>query len=766
MKGFVVYPTYRIEDNKALVYLFGRLENGESFLTINEFKPYFFIKKKDVAKVKKLKLDIDFAIEDSKFKNFKEQAVSKVILNLPKDVPRLRKAFEDEKIKCYEADIRFTTRFLIDNNIKGSLDIQGEHKKGNYVNRIYENPKVKSAEFEPKLKILSIDIETDMKGKEIYSISLYSKDYKKVLIVSNKNLKNAESLKDEKSLLERFKELIIKLDPDIITGWNVIDFDFAKIKERFDANKIDFILGRTEWRSSVRIQSDFFRDSSADIAGRMVLDAIHLLRSSFISLADYRLDTAAQEFLNERKLIDEDNKGEEIERLFKEDPQKLVDYNLKDAELVFKILEKKNIIELTVERSLLTGMELDRVKASIASLDSLYIRETIKKGYVNPSASFEDREERIKGGFVRDSIPGIYDFIIVLDFKSLYPSIIRTFNIDPIAMSPKGEIKAPNNARFKAKDAILPMIIQNLWGQRDKAKKRKDDAASFAIKIHMNSIFGVMANPICRFYSLELANAITHFGQKIVKDTASEIEKLGYGVIYGDTDSVFIETKAKNLEGAKKIGAKIEKYINDYYENLVKKEYKRKSYLNLEFDKCFIRFLMPRIRGSEIGAKKRYAGLLIENGKEKIDFTGLEFVRRDWTALAKKFQLGMFDRIFHKKEVAAFIKRFVDDLKQGKYDDLLVYRKAIRKSLAEYIKTTPPHVKAARKLEKLTSNIIKYVMTENGPEPIQNITSKLDYEHYIEKQIKPLADSVLVFFNQKFDDIIKGSKQTKLFGFG
>ena len=171
MKGFVVYPTYRIEDNKALVYLFGRLENGESFLTINEFKPYFFIKKKDVAKVKKLKLDIDFAIEDSKFKNFKEQAVSKVILNLPKDVPRLRKAFEDEKIKCYEADIRFTTRFLIDNNIKGSLDIQGEHKKGNYVNRIYENPKVKSAEFEPKLKILSIDIETDMKGKEIYSFS-------------------------------------------------------------------------------------------------------------------------------------------------------------------------------------------------------------------------------------------------------------------------------------------------------------------------------------------------------------------------------------------------------------------------------------------------------------------------------------------------------------------------------------------------------------------------------------------------------------------
>ncbi len=766
MKGFMVYPTYRIEDNKALVYLFGRLENGESFLTINEFKPYFYIKKEDAKKLKKIDIDVNYAVEDSKFKNFSEQRVSKVILNIPKDVPRLRKAFEDEDIECYEADIRFVYRFLIDNNIKGSMDIQGKYKKGKLVNRIYENPKLKPAYFEPKLKTLSIDIECNKDASQIYSIALYSDNYKKSLIICDKPLKKAECFKDEKNLLKRFKELTIKEDPDIITGWNVIDFDLAKIKERFEANKIDFVLGRTEWKSSVRIMSDFFRDSRADIAGRMVLDAIHLLRSSFISLEDYRLDTAANEFLDESKILDEENKMEQIENMFNGNAQKLVDYNLKDAELVLKILEKKKIIELTVERSLLTGMQLDRVKASIASLDSLYIRETMKKGYVVPSASFGKRGERIKGGYVRDSIPGIYDFIIVLDFKSLYPSIIRTFNIDPMAMNKKGEIKAPNGARFKRNNAILPMIIQKLWEQRDKAKKRNDDAASFAIKIHMNSIFGVMANPTCRFYSLELANAITHFGQKIVKDTAKEIEKMDYKVIYSDTDSVFVETKADNLDEAKNIGQKIEKHIDNYYENLVKEKYKVKSFLNLEFDKCFIRFLMPRIRGSEKGAKKRYAGLLMKDGKEKIDFTGLEFVRRDWTALAKKFQLDILDRIFHKKEVSSYIKKFVEDLKKGKYDDLLVYRKAIRKDLAAYVKTTPPHVKAARKLDKLTSNIIKYVMTVNGPEPIQNIASKIDYEHYIEKQIKPLADSVLVFFNQKFDDILKGSKQTKLFGYG
>jgi len=766
MKGFIVYPTYRLVDNKALVYLFGRLENGDSFLTINEFKPYFFIKKEDVEKLKKLKTDVKYAVEESDFRNFKEEKVSKVILNIPRDVPSLRKELEEKKVECYEADIRFVYRFLIDHNIKGTMDIEGNYKKGTHVNRIFQEPKLKPAEYEPKLKVLSVDIETDMNAQEIYCISMVYDHHKKALLVSETEVDNAETFETEKEMLEKFKEVIIGIDPDIITGWNLIDFDLLKIKERFDKYKIEFSIGRAEWPASLRIQSEFFRDSSAEIPGRMALDGIHLLKTSFVRLEDYKLGTAAKVFLNEKKLIDEENKGEEIEIMYKKHPEKLVEYNIKDAQLVLDVLNKNKIIELTIERSLLTGMQLDRVKASIASLDSLYLRETRKRKYVCPSANFNESDEQIKGGFVRDSTPGIYDFIDVFDFKSLYPSIIRTFNIDPLSMDPKGEIKAPNGARFKNTNGILPDLIQHLWEQRDKAKKRKDEIASFAIKIHMNSIFGVTANPTCRFYSLEMANAITHFGQFIVKNTATEIEKLGYKVIYGDTDSVFVETKADNIDEAKKTADKIQKYINDFYEEWTKKNYKRKSFLYLEFDKCFVRFLMPRIRGSEVGAKKRYAGLVIEDGKEKIEFTGLEFVRRDWTDLSKKFQMEMFDRIFHKKEVAEYIKTFVNDLKKGKYDDLLIYRRSIRKSLAEYTKTTPPHVKAARKLGKITSNIISYVMTVNGPEPIQNNKSKIDYEHYIDKQIKPLADSVLVFYNIKFDDILKGNRQTSLFKYG
>ena len=121
--------------------------------------------------------------------------------------------------------------------------------------------------------------------------------------------------------------------------------------------------------------------------------------------------------------------------------------------------------------------------------------------------------------------------------------------------------------------------------------------------------------------------------------------------------------------------------------------------------------------------------------------------------------------IFPNSKIYLFGSR-VDDLKKGKFDNLLIYKKAIRKSLKEYVKTTPPHVKAARKLDKITSNIISYIMTVEGPEPIEKIEHEIDYNHYIEKQVKPIADSVLVFFDTCFDDIIRGSSQTSLFKFG
>ena len=122
----------------------------------------------------------------------------------------------------------------------------------------------------------------------------------------------------------------------------------------------------------------------------------------------------------------------------------------------------------------------------------------------------------------------------------------------------------------------------------------------------------------------------------------------------------------------------------------------------------------------------------------------------------------MLDRIFHKKEVSDFIKKFVEDLKTGKYDDLLVYKKSLRKGIGGY-QVESQHLKAAKKLKTITSNLIEYVITTDGPEPIQNQKHKIDYGHYIDKQIKPIADSVLCFYNTSFDELL--SNQYSLFDF-
>jgi DNA polymerase-2 len=693
----------------------------------------------------------------------------KIILDLPRKVPELRKKLEDEKIECFEADIRFAQRFLMDYDIKSTLDIKGDYKKGELVDRIYEEPELKTCDYNPDLKLLSIDIETNRFAKELYSISIFTKGFAKTIIISDKKLKNSVSVKNEKELLEVFKKKLLELDPDIITGWNVIDFDIHILEQKFKQHNIPFELGRIDWPCKVRLEESFFRSSKVNMPGRMVLDGIQLLKISFVKLKNYKLDTAAEEFLGEKKLIGEKNKGAEIEKAFKKNPQKLADYNLKDSEFVSKILEKTGVLSLTVNRSMLTGIPLDRVEGSISSFDSLYLRDLRKKGFVAPSAKFGERKERIQGGYVMNPKPGIYDYVIVCDFKSLYPSIIRTFNIDPFTYVPsckgKNLIKAPNGACFRKEHGILSDMIQRLWKARDAIKKKKDATGSYAIKVVMNSMFGVMANPVFRFHSIEMANAITHFGHFFIKLTAKKIEKQGYEVIYGDTDSIFINLDVENKKEADKIGLKIQKDINDFFNQYNFEKYGCENFLELEFEKVYKRFLMPKARGSEKGSKKRYAGLLFKNGKEMMDFVGLEFVRRDWTELAKKFQYELLKKIFEKKEVNSYVKKFVNDLKKGKHDELLIYRKAIRKKLDEYVKTTPPHVKAARMLKELKSNIIEYVVTVNGPEPLELQKSRIDYEHYIEKQIKPLADSILGFFDTNFDDIIKNISQKTLFGY-
>lgn len=777
MKGFIVYANYRNDNEKTYVHLAGRLENGQSFMTINEVTPYFFIQKKEAKKISPYLSK--YTVEETKSTTLAKEPVIKILHASATELNKLIEVLHGKKVETYEADIKPHTRFLIDNNLKGTIEIKGEHEPAERVDRVYHNSSITPVTYTPTLKILAIDIESDKNLDTLFCVGLHTTNYKKAFVVTKVPLTNAISCATEAECLEKVKKEIVKLDPDIITGWNIADFDFPYLKKRYEKNEVSFNIGRDLSETRMRISTDFFRDSVITVAGRQVIDGLNLIQDPFIQEApsiknvefeSWKLEDVSQALLGEGKTIKGKGRHEEIERLFTSNDQKElqrgVDYNLQDCKLAYDLLAKTKTIDLAIERSQLTGVTLDRLTGSIVAFDSLYIREARSRGLVSPTTRFTRKEERIKGGYVMDAKAGLHHNVLVLDFKSLYPSLIKTFNIDPASFLEKKEkdaIEAPNGAYFRNDEGILPSIIHKLHEAREKAKAEKRELASYAIKIIMNSFFGVLASPNCRYFSLAIANAITHFGQHIIKLTAEKVREKGYEVIYSDTDAVFIKTNTEDTQKAEKIGFELQTFINEFYQEYTQKNYKRKSALEIEFKKHYSSFMLPPIRDTEKGSKKRYAGLVTKKGKEELEIVGLEAIRGDWTEAAKEFQQELLLKIFKKEEFVAFIKNYVKKIKEGKMDAKLIYRKSLRKALDEYTKTTPPHVKAARKLDKLDSSTIEYYITTEGPEPIQKHIHPLDYDHYIQKQIAPIANTLLFFFNQKFEDILSASSQKKLF---
>jgi DNA polymerase-2 len=747
MNGLVIHPTYRTGSGKSFVHLYGRLKNGESFLTINEFRPYFYIKKSDLNAARSIQ-SVEF--KETDMKTFSHAPVVKIMTQYPRDVGELRRRFQEKDITCYEADIRFAYRFLIDQNIRGFLTIEGEYKKGDRVDRVYETPCLQPVDpVEIPLKTVSLDIEVNEATGEIVCATLYNGEYYTLLL--NQKDDRAVTCTSEMELLSKVKEHLLRLDPDIITCWNVVVFDLKYIEERFKKHKLIFDLGRSDAQTRFRTESSFIRASRVKIDGRMVLDAMHLLRDFFIKLDDYKLGTAGKAIVGEGKIeIDND-----IKTVWEENPSLLVEYNQKDARLVLDIIEKKKLLELSTRMTGITGLQLDRVKAAIASLDSLYLKESQKRKVVCPSVSGRSRK-RVTGGLVQEPKYGIYDYVLLFDFKSLYPSIMATFNIDPLTYTEDTtRIQAPNGAFFREEPGILPEIILKLLEKRKNADIYEEQ---YAIKIIMNSLFGVLGNPMCRFYNVKIANAITSFGRYFLEETTEKVEAMGYDVIYGDTDSLFVVARLASQDEAHKTGDEIERTINRFYDAYVIEHYNRKNHLQLEFERVYEKFLLPKQRHLKKGAKKRYAGF--HDGE--IDIVGLEYVRRDWTDLAKEFQYHILEKIFSGENIDEYIRETVKSLKTGNLDHLLVYKKGVRKDLSKYTKTTPPHVKAARKVNDFSERVISYVMTKRGPEPVDNAPKRIDYEHYIEKQLKPIANSILHFYGKSFTDVVTGKKQMSL----
>jgi DNA polymerase-2 len=756
---FVLTSEWLDSGGKNILRFFGKSEEL-GVVEINFTNNPVFFAEKDAQTSS---LTVPFSQKEVELKNFNGKPVNAFYFNTQSNLNTAVEELDNIGIRTFESDVNPCRRFLMERFINAQVRVSGKcEKKANLF--LFINPKLEPCEFSPELLVASIDIETGADNNFLYSVAVHLSgkvDTGKVFIISENEEKlpdNVEAFKNEKELLVNFLEWFGQTDPDIIIGWHVIGFDLMFLENKCNELMIPFDIARSSGRVSLRKRKP--RGYFASVTGRVIIDGPVALRSSFYTFEDYRLETVAQELLAEGKTITPDqDKVEEIERLYKEDKAALAEYNLKDAILVTDIFKKAGLINLFIRRSQLSGLLMDELGMMTLAFDHFYLPKLHRAGYVGPNVKDLDTSEHAAGGYVMDPIPGIYDNIVVLDFKSLYPSIIQTFKIDPLSnlLSDQDTLETLNGFKFSSTQHFLPEFIDHLTEQRNIARNKKDKPLSQAIKILMNSFYGVMGSFGCRFYHPNLPTAITGTGHRLLLGSKEYLSGKGYDVIYGDTDSLFIKLKDGEGEQAATNSNKIASDLNNYWEEKIQAEYGLKSYLEIEFEKYYRKFILTPARGSEAGAKKRYAGVVVEEENEKLEFVGMEFVRSDWTRLAKEFQVELYSRIFNDEEVREWLIEFVKKVKSGEYDDKLVYRKRLRKDVDEYTKNVPQHVKAARLLPD-AGGTVYYVITKRGPIPVELKHSDIDYEHYIGKQLKPVADSVLVLLDESFDSIVQSDQ--------
>ena len=708
--------------------------------------------------------------------NFASDPVSALYFSSQRNLFDNRDRLGIRDVHLMEADIKPTDRFLMERFLTGGVTFRGElQERGQHKN--LNNARLKPDDYRPVLNSISFDIETDYGVNRLYSIAIYSDKTSIVLMIGDGENRNVEAedelkyelkfVKDEKQLLIAFVQKVEELDPDVLMGWNVVNFDLRTLQEFADKAEVKLSLGRNRelisWRQSRDSEQRFY----ALVPGRVVLDGIELMRSATYQFENFSLEYVSRLLLNRGKLVDDvDERGEEITRLFREDKIALANYNLEDCRLVWDIFEQENLLGFAIERSQLTGLEMDRYGGSVAAIDFLYLPRLHRKGYVAPALDQLESKNTSPGGYVMQSTPGIHDNVIVLDFKSLYPSIIRSFHIDPLALieglKEENPIEGYDGGSFSRDKFILPELIENLWAARDQAKAQKNAVLSQAIKIIMNSFYGVLGTTGCRFFDSRLVSSITKRGHEIIIQSKEYIEREGYQVIYGDTDSVFVLLGNVAEQEVEKIGNGLVANLNRWWQEKLESEHGITSYLDMEFETHYRKFLMPTLRGSDTGSKKRYAGL---SSNDEVQFKGLETVRSDWSPLAKEFQQVLYKKIFLEQPFEEYIKDLVERLQNGEFEEELVLRKRLRRKLDDYVKNVPPHVQAARKAEAIraeknlpslykSGGWIEYIMTSSGPEPRLYRVAPIDYDFYIEKQLVPIADSILIFKSSSMDDIL------------
>jgi len=784
MKLCILDADYIDENNQSIIRLFCKDNNGKTIIALDyDFEPYFYILpkqgkenevKRKVEEQKEIKIRRAEIVE--KIISGEKRRFVKVFCFLSTDVPKVRdivKIWKDLVEDEYEYSINFYKRYLIDNRIDGVgwIDVEGKEIKKNYkADKIVKIEKIKPvfSDAMPELKLVSFDIEVVEEGgkQKIVMLSMKSKNFEKVLTYQKDKHygKYVEVVKDEKELLERFVETMNKQDCDLLLGFNSDLFDMQVIQQRADELKVKLILSRdfSELKFARRA-----RISSARFKGIVHVDLFEFIDnvlSPQLQTEVLTLDAVSAELLGDKKIeID----YEEILESWRKgkDLAKLAEYCLKDSELTLRL--GGFILPQIYQLSKLSGqLPFDVSRMTYSQLVEWYLsKKAFAMNYIIPNQpKWEEIQIRREvspyiGGFVKEPIAGLHEDIAIMDFRSLYPSIIATFNISPETFNcedcRKDGYEVPETKYWfcKRKKGFVSTVINELIEKRASIKKEmkkikigteeynKHNNEQFAVKTVANATYGYFGFAGSKWYCRECAESSAAFGRFYIKKVIDEAKKEGFTVIYADTDSMFVKIKGNLIKKIKNFLEKMNKVLPGIIELDLQGLYKRGIFI-------------PRGVGPGT-AKKRYA-LIDEKGI--LTIRGLEKVRRDWSNVAKDTQEKVLKLVLEKKDVKGAVKYTQDvikKLKKGKIllKDLTLYEQ-LTKPLSEY-KAIGPHTAAARKIKERgrpigEGMVIMFVITKGKgsiserAEPIEDVKIKdVDIEYYITHQIVPAALRVL-----------------------
>ncbi len=808
--------TYKLKDGKAVIYLFGKTPEGKQICIVDSsFEPYFYAEPKETDKIPELIQELaNLRIQQDNESVFvtKVEEVERTFLprsikllklyaNVPKSVPLLKKALETHPgIKnCYEYDILFTHRYLIDRRIipftllEAIVPEKGEAEKQTAKEAmkvpVYEAIAMSQAEETcDSFRILSFDIETyNPEGKTavpeknpLLMLALYAPDFKKVLTWKRFSTSDddIEFLESEEALIRRFKELVESYKPDILAGYFSDGFDFPYLSIRAKHHGVSLGIGLDH--TPILVSSANYTTSK--ITGIVHFDVFKFIRNTVgrgLDTDTLTLNDVAQELLGEQKKEVDLNA---LVHTWDKAPEQLGQYcayNLHDAYITHELAQK--LLPQLVEFVKLVGLppfEINRMSFS-KLVENYILRQAAAKNILAPNhPDHHEARKRImqtyKGAFVHEPKPGLYKNVVVFDFRSLYPSIIISFNISPYSLScacckEKGKVPGQEYWFCREHDGFLPSLLEELILRRTRVKEmlksNKDNpllkARSEALKLLANSFYGYLGFAPARWYSIESARSITAYGRHYIQKLIQEAAEKDFEVLYGDTDSVMIHLKGNQ---AREEAIAFQQEVNK----------KLPGYMELEYEGFYPTGLFVTLKHSAGGAKKKYA-LCGEDGRMKIK--GFETVRRNYSLIAKHVQETVLNIVLREEapeKAFAYVKQVIADLRERKIpkEQVIIFTQ-VQKALDSY-ENVGPHVAVARRMKEKgmhvgPGSIIGFIVTKgNGiirdraklPEEVEG--NDYDPDYYINHQIVPGVANIFSVLGFKEEELLKSTEQKGL----